>query len=36
MMLQLVPVDSTLKTLQEGVDAVTEHQMFLDYFKYKL
>lgn len=36
MMLQLVPVDSTLKTLQEGVDAVTEHQMFLDYFKCKL
>lgn len=36
MMLQLVPVDSTLKMLQEGVDAVTEHQMFLDYFKCKL
>lgn len=36
MILQFVTVDSALKILQEGVDAITDHQMFLDYFKCKL
>lgn len=36
MVLQIVRVDSALKMLQGGVDAVTAQQMFLDYFKGKL
>lgn len=36
MVLQIVTVDPALKMLQERVDAITEHQIFLDYLKGKL